>query len=89
MNVIVTFQKSVTPRPPQNVNPIYNLLPDILSALGAEAALPEASFQAIMAVLLGYIDRKHVEPLADKLTQRLGNVAEARPRRLFPWPRKC
>lgn len=60
----------------QNVNPIYNLLPDILSALGAEAGLPEVSFQAIMGVLLGYISKKNVEPLADKLAQRLGNVAE-------------
>ncbi len=58
------------------MNPIYNLLPDILSALGADGGLAEASFQNIMAVLLSYISKKHVEPLADKLAQRLGNVAE-------------
>ncbi len=29
----------------QNVNPIYNLLPDILSSLGTERDLPDAAFQ--------------------------------------------
>lgn len=61
----------------QNVNPIYNLLPDMLSSLGAEASLTESSFQAIMTTLLGYVDSKRsIEPLVDKLAQRLGNVAE-------------
>ena len=31
--------------PAQNVNPIYNLLPDILSSLSAEADLPPEQFQ--------------------------------------------
>ena len=64
------------PRGPQNVNPIYNLLPDILSALGADGGLADTSFQKIMSVLLSYISKKHVEPLANKLAQRLSNVAE-------------
>jgi hypothetical protein len=35
--------------PAQNVNPIYNLLPDILSSLGAEADLPAEQFQVSRA----------------------------------------
>ena len=33
----------------QNVNPIYNLLPDILSSLSADADLPPEQFQVPIA----------------------------------------
>ncbi len=36
----------------QNVNPIYNLLPDILSSLSADADLPPEQFQVCLALLL-------------------------------------
>ena len=41
----------------QNANPIYNLLPDILSSLSTDADLPPAEFQAIMHALLEYIKK--------------------------------
>ena len=36
-------------------DPIYNLLPDILSTLSSDASLPTKQFRAIMAFLLRYI----------------------------------
>jgi condensin complex subunit 1 len=55
----------------QGSNPIYNLLPDILSQLSAEADLPAADFQAIMRHLLQYIGKeKHADSIVDKLCAR-------------------
>ena len=49
-------------------NPVYNLLPDLLSRLSAEAHLPPPAFQRVMRTLLGYIDK---ERQADSLVERL------------------
>ena len=55
----------------QNANPIYNLLPDILSSLSADADLPAEVFQAIMHDLLVYIKKdRHADPLVEKLCLR-------------------
>lgn len=47
---------------------MYNLLPDLLSRLSAEAHLPPPAFQRVMRTLLGYIDK---ERQADSLVERL------------------
>lgn len=60
----------------QGTNPIYNLLPDMLSALAAEPGLPPAGFQAIMRTLLGYIGRdRQADALVDKLLARFEGAA--------------
>ena len=55
----------------QGSNPIYNLLPDILSSLSAEPDVAAGDFQCIMRTLLGYIGKdKQADSLADKLLLR-------------------
>lgn len=51
-------------------NPIYNLLPDIISQL-SQISIPKEDFRGILSFLLGYIkkDRQN-EMLIDKLCQR-------------------
>jgi condensin complex subunit 1 len=49
-------------------NPVYNLLPDLLSRLSAETHLPHVAFQRVMRTLLSYIDK---ERQADSLVERL------------------
>lgn len=51
-------------------NPVYNLLPDIISQL-SQINMPKEDFRSIMSFLLGYIKKeKHNEMLIDKLCQR-------------------
>jgi len=51
-------------------NPIYNLLPDIISQL-SQLSLPKEEFRGIMSFLLGYIKKERQnEMLAEKLCQR-------------------
>lgn len=51
-------------------NPVYNLLPDIISQL-SEVSLAKEDFRNIMSFLLGYIKKeKQNEMLIDKLCQR-------------------
>ncbi len=55
----------------KGTTPVYNLLPDILSKLSAEACLPQKGFQDIMRHLLQYIGKeKHADSLVDKLCGR-------------------
>ncbi|KAK9792029.1 hypothetical protein WJX73_005287 [Symbiochloris irregularis] len=64
-------------------NPIYNLLPDILSSLSAEAGLTPTNFQAIMHTLLAYIAKdKHADSLADKLLPRFEGASSQLSRNL-------
>ena len=64
---------------PQNTNPIYNLLPDILSALSADGDLPAEQFQAIMHALLEYIKKdRHADPLVEKLALRFAATEDPR-----------
>ncbi|CAG9466088.1 unnamed protein product [Pedinophyceae sp. YPF-701] len=55
-------------------NPIYNMLPDVLSSLSKEQAsgnLGAEGYKRIMAFLLTFISKdKHTEGLVDKLCQR-------------------
>lgn len=62
----------------QGTNPIYNLLPDMLSSLAAEPTLAAADFQSIMRTLLGYIGKdRHADALVDKLLARFEGVSLA------------
>ena len=61
----------------QGTNPIYNLLPDMLSSLAAEPSLAPADFQSIMRTLLGYIGKdRHADALVDKLLARFEGVSQ-------------
>lgn len=52
-------------------NPVYNLLPDIISRLSADESLDTAGFNRAMAFLLGLIAKdKQSESLAEKLCHR-------------------
>ena len=52
--------------------PIYNLLPDVLSRLSADASLSEESFSRIMKHLLQFVDKdKQTDGLVDKLLARM------------------
>ena len=59
-------------------NPIYNLLPDLLSRLSGDAATSPEAFQSIMTRLLGFIDKdRQTEALADKFVHRFAEAALA------------
>ena len=59
-------------------NPIYNLLPDLLSRLSGDEATSPAAFQSIMTRLLGFIDKdRQTEALADKFVNRFAEAALA------------
>jgi len=52
-------------------NPIYNLLPDLLSRLSSDAEISEEAFERIMRRLCSFIDKeKQADSLVDKLVQR-------------------
>lgn len=58
-------------------NPIYALLPDILSALSREPGLAADGFAAIMQLLLGFIKQdKHSDGLKEKLVLRFEGTAD-------------
>ena len=59
-------------------NPIYNLLPDLLSRLSGDETIEPAAFQRIMTRLLGFIDKdRQTEALADKFVNRFAEAALA------------
>jgi condensin complex subunit 1 len=59
-------------------NPIYNLLPDLLSRLSSDAEISEEAFERIMRRLCGFIDKeKQADALADKLVQRFPEASRA------------
>jgi condensin complex subunit 1 len=49
-------------------NPVYNLLPDILSALCRDESFPEDKFATVMSLLLGYVRQ---DKQADSLRERI------------------
>jgi non-SMC mitotic condensation complex subunit 1 len=52
-------------------NPIYNLLPDVLSCLSRNETVTKPQFRAIMRYLLAFISKdKQSESLVDKLSNR-------------------
>jgi condensin complex subunit 1 len=56
-------------------NPVYNLLPDIISQL-SQVSIAKEDFRSIMTFLLGYIKKERQnEMLIDKLCQRFPNCA--------------
>ena len=59
-------------------NPIYNLLPDLLSRLSGDETVSPPAFQRIMTRLLSFIDKdRQTEALADKFTARFAEAALA------------
>ena len=58
--------------------PLYNLLPDILSNLSQEVELSEQSFKSVMQSLLNLIGKeKQREKLVPKVCTRVGEAAES------------
>ncbi|MCO5547427.1 hypothetical protein L7F22_000876 [Adiantum nelumboides] len=58
-------------------NPIYNLLPDILSRLSSMKDLQQETFNNIMQFLIGFIKKdKQMEGLIEKLCHRFSGTAE-------------
>jgi condensin complex subunit 1 len=58
-----------------NNNPIYNLLPDVLSRLSAEQ-ISQESFRNIMKFMLSFITKdRHNEKLVEKLCQRFKAIS--------------
>lgn len=64
-------------------NPIYNLLPDIISRLSStDSSLAPDSFQRIMKNLISYVDKEKLqEGLLSKLCSRLGAAESMEQRR--------
>ena len=53
-------------------NPVYNLLPDVLSSLAADGELSATDFRTIMETLLSHVGKeRHADALVDKLLARL------------------
>lgn len=73
------FFAELTKRGVKGANPVYTHLPDVLSNLCGDAALPDAAFQRIMQRLLQHVSRdKHVDGLVEKLCLRFhGSSATA------------
>mmetsp|Transcript_17259 Transcript_17259/g.41204 ORF Transcript_17259/g.41204 Transcript_17259/m.41204 type:complete len:1126 (-) Transcript_17259:192-3569(-) len=58
-------------------NPVFSLLPDILSNLSANPVVPESKFRKIMEHLFAFVSRdKHMDALVEKMCQRLNATAE-------------
>ncbi|KAK3288217.1 hypothetical protein CYMTET_4301, partial [Cymbomonas tetramitiformis] len=56
-------------------NPVYNLLPDLLSRLSTDAEVTPAMFRRIMTLLLSKVDKdKQAESLTDRLLSRFSGV---------------
>ena len=52
-------------------NALYNVMPDIISRLSSARDVPEEKFRAIMAHIIGLIEKdKHLEALVEKLCHR-------------------
>ncbi|KAK9836505.1 hypothetical protein WJX74_001907 [Apatococcus lobatus] len=70
-HLILNDMMKLARRASKTSNPIYNVLPDILSSLSAETTLPAEDFRAIMKHLLGFIGKeRQLDSLTSKLTQR-------------------
>ncbi|GBF99009.1 hypothetical protein Rsub_11813 [Raphidocelis subcapitata] len=52
-------------------NPVYNLLPDMLSALCREQGLSDGEFREIMGELLPYVKDRQADALREKLALRM------------------
>lgn len=64
----------------QNPNPIYNILPDIISALSNESEqINEETFREVMKFLIKHINKdKQMEPLVEKLCLRISSTVNER-----------
>ena len=50
--------------------PVYNLLPDIMSSLSADAAVDAAAFEHVMGFLIGFIQKdRQTESTVEKLSR--------------------
>ena len=71
-------------------NPIYNLLPDLLSRLSGDETIEPAAFQRIMTRLLGFIDKDRRDGgAADKFVNRFAEAAADGPNPLATSPSAC
>ncbi|KAG0630533.1 hypothetical protein M758_1G185600, partial [Ceratodon purpureus] len=60
-------------------NPIYNLLPDILSRLSSQTDLPQETFRSVMQFLINAITKdKQKEGLFEKLCHRFPGTTDAK-----------
>eukprot|EP00741_Cyanophora_paradoxa_P018581 tig00021070_g17937.t1 len=58
-------------------NPIYNILPDVISRLSVDPAVSASSFQAVMKVLLPFVTlERQIESLHEKLCHRFPGTQE-------------
>lgn len=74
-NLAKSFFSELACKSSGNNNPIYNLLPEILSRLADDKTLSEESYRNIMQYLLGFITKdRHTEKLVERLCQRFGAI---------------
>ena len=80
------FFSELTRRGVKGANPVYTHLPDVLSNLCGDAALPDAAFQRIMQRLLQHVSKeRHVDGLVEKLCMRFqGSAGLERDASLIP-----
>ena len=72
------FFSTLAAKSHRNSNPIYNLLPDILSHLSAEKGLPSKDAEEIMIFLLDYVKQdKQQDALREKIICRFELVVES------------
>ena len=63
-------------------NPVYNLIPDVVSLLSSDADVSRADFKAIMTFLLSFMQKdKFSDSLVDKLIKRFETAASINVRR--------
>ncbi|GAX78483.1 hypothetical protein CEUSTIGMA_g5922.t1 [Chlamydomonas eustigma] len=74
-----SFFSTLAKKSHRNSNPIYNMLPDILSHLSHESDLTSAQAETVMMTLLDYIKQdKQQDSLREKVCARFELVAEPR-----------
>ena len=70
------FFHELAARAHKGAHPVYNLVPDVLSSLAADASISQPNFQTIMRSLLAHVGKeKHGDGLVDKLLPRLSRGA--------------
>lgn len=78
VNLTKSFFNELSRRATATNNPIYNLLPEILSRLSSSEDLSDESFRNIMKYILGFITRdKQTEQLVEKLCQRFKSITDS------------
>ena len=77
VNLTKSFFNELSRRATATNNPIYNLLPEILSRLSSSEDLSEESFRNIMKYILSFITRdRQTEQLVEKLCQRFKAITD-------------